>query len=196
MVIGSFAIVALVGPGSDGTHDISTFRGLSRRRPLLAFTFTVFLLAQAGVPLTSGFFAKFYVIEAAVDAKSYALGVIAMPVAESELVAGYLTEYSGFRFLLFFIGEFAAAGAFAALAATMFLGGWAVPFISIDNNAMNLIGPLVLFTKMMIIAFVFFWVRFTYPRFREDQLQRFAWKFLIPIALANIMITACLKVAF
>ena len=86
-----------------------------------------------------------------------------MPVAESELVAGYLTEYSGFRFLLFFIGEFAAAGAFAALAATMFLGGWAVPFISIDNDAMNLIGPLVLFTKMMIIAFVFFWVRFTYP---------------------------------
>ena len=108
-----------------------------------------------------------------------------MPVAESELVAGYLTEYSGFRFLLFFIGEFAAAGAFAALAATMFLGGWAVPFISIDNNAMNIIGPLVLFTKMMIIAFVFFWVRFTYPRFREDQLQQFAWKVLIPISLAQ-----------
>ena len=119
-----------------------------------------------------------------------------MPVAESELVAGYLTEYSGFRFLLFFIGEFAAAGAFAALAATMFLGGWAVPFISIDNNAMNLIGPLVLFTKMMIIAFVFFWVRFTYPRFREDQLQQFAWKVLIPISLLNIMVTAIFKVAF
>jgi NADH-quinone oxidoreductase subunit H len=119
-----------------------------------------------------------------------------MPVAESELVAGYLTEYSGFRFLLFFIGEFAAAGAFAALAATLFLGGWAIPFVDMDNDAMNLIGPLVLFTKMMIIAFVFFWVRFTYPRFREDQLQQFAWKVLIPVSLANIALTGILKVAF
>jgi NADH-quinone oxidoreductase subunit H len=119
-----------------------------------------------------------------------------MPVAESELVAGYLTEYSGFRFLLFFIGEFAAAGAFAALAATLFLGGWAVPFIDMDNNAMNLIGPIVLFTKMMLIAFVFFWVRFTYPRFREDQLQQFAWKVLIPVSLANIALTGIFKVAF
>jgi NADH-quinone oxidoreductase subunit H len=119
-----------------------------------------------------------------------------MPVAESELVAGYMTEYSGFRFLMFFIGEFASAGAFAALAATMFLGGWAIPWVSLHNNAMNFIGPIVLFTKMMLIMFVIFWVRFTYPRFREDQLQRFAWKVLIPIALANIMISAVLKVAF
>src|SRR5258706_8309257 len=118
-----------------------------------------------------------------------------MPVAESELVAGYMTEYSGFRFLMFFIGEFAAAGAFAALAATMFLGGWAIPWVSLNNNAMNIIGPIVLFTKMMLIMFVIFWVRFTYPRFREDQLQRFAWKVLIPIALGNIILTAVLKVA-
>ena len=119
-----------------------------------------------------------------------------MPVAESELVAGYMTEYSGFRFLLFFIGEFASAGAFAALAATLFLGGWALPGVPIGADYMNVIGPLVLFAKMMIIMFVIFWVRFTYPRFREDQLQRFAWKFLIPLSLANIMVTAILKVAF
>jgi NADH-quinone oxidoreductase subunit H len=119
-----------------------------------------------------------------------------MPIAESELVAGYMTEYSGFRFLLFFIGEFAAAGAFSALAATLFLGGWAIPWVSLSNNAMNIIGPLVLFTKMMLIMFVIFWVRFTYPRFREDQLQKFAWKALIPIALINIVVTAIFKVAF
>jgi NADH-quinone oxidoreductase subunit H len=119
-----------------------------------------------------------------------------MPVAESELVAGYMTEYSGFRFLLFFIGEFAAAGAFAALASTLFLGGWALPGVALDASYMNVIGPLVLFTKMMIIMFVIFWVRFTYPRLREDQLQRFAWKFLIPLALVNIMVTGVLKVAF
>jgi len=118
-----------------------------------------------------------------------------MPVAESELVAGYLTEYSGFRFLLFFIGEFATAGAFAAIAATLFLGGWSLPFIDLDSNWMNVIGPLVLFAKMLLIVFLVMWVRFTYPRFREDQLQILAWKYLIPISLANIMVTAVLKVA-
>jgi NADH-quinone oxidoreductase subunit H len=119
-----------------------------------------------------------------------------MPVAESELVAGYLTEYSGFRFLLFFIGEFATAGAFAAIAATLFLGGWSIPFVDLDSNWMNVVGPLVLFAKMLLVVFLVMWVRFTYPRFREDQLQILAWKYLIPISLANITVTAILKVAF
>jgi NADH-quinone oxidoreductase subunit H len=119
-----------------------------------------------------------------------------MPVAESELVTGYMTEYSGLRFLLFFIGEFATAGAFAAIAATLFLGGWGLPFVSSSSDLMNFVGPLVLFAKIMLVAFFIFWFRFTYPRFREDQLQQFAWKYLIPIALANIMVTGILKVAF
>jgi NADH-quinone oxidoreductase subunit H len=119
-----------------------------------------------------------------------------MPVAESELVTGYMTEYSGLRFLLFFIAEFATAGAFAAVAATLFLGGWALPWISIDSDWMNILGPLILFAKVMLIAFLIFWFRFTYPRLREDQLQQVAWKFLVPLALANIMVTGILKVAF
>jgi len=121
-----------------------------------------------------------------------------MPIAESELVAGYMTEYSGFRFLLFFIAEFAATAAFAAVAATLFLGGWALPSSWFDQStdAMNIIGPFLLFGKILLLSGIIFWVRFTYPRFREDQLQRFAWKFLIPLALLNIMATAVLKVAF
>jgi NADH-quinone oxidoreductase subunit H len=119
-----------------------------------------------------------------------------MPVAESELVAGYMTEYSGMRFLLFFIGEFASAGALAAVAATLFLGGWYVPGMDIDGDLSNLIGPLVLFGKIMLVAFLIFWFRFTYPRFREDQLQTFAWKFLIPLSLLNILATGVLKVVF
>ena len=119
-----------------------------------------------------------------------------MPVAESEIVTGYITEYSGLRFLLFFIGEFATAGAFAAIAATLFLGGWAVPFVDFDEDVMNFVGPLVLFGKMMLVGFLIFWVRFTFPRFREDQLQAFAWKYLIPISLVNILATMVLKVAF
>ena len=119
-----------------------------------------------------------------------------MPVAESELVTGYMTEYTGLRFLLFFIGEFATAGAFSAIAATMFLGGWYVPGLDMDADYMNVVGPVVLLGKMMIFGGIVFFVRFTYPRFREDQLQRFAWKFLIPLALVNITATGILKVVF
>ena len=118
-----------------------------------------------------------------------------MPVAESELVAGYMVEYTGFRFLFFFIGEFGTAFAFAALSATLFLGGWAIPHVT-DTGLANVLGPIVLITKIMIVAFLMFWVRFTYPRLREDQLQAVAWKYLIPIGLANILITGALKVAF
>jgi NADH-quinone oxidoreductase subunit H len=126
-----------------------------------------------------------------------------MPIAESELVSGYMTEYSGFRFLIFFIGEFATAGVFSMIASVLFLGGWAVPFswfgwTTIDSidNWMNIVGPLILFSKMLAVVFFIMWIRFSYPRFREDQLQKFAWKVLIPVSLANIMVTAILKVAF
>jgi len=126
-----------------------------------------------------------------------------MPIAESELVSGYMTEYSGFRFLTFFIAEFATAGVFALIASVLFLGGWGVPFawfgwenIAAVDNWMNVAGPLIMFTKMIVLAFLIMWVRVSFPRFREDQLQRFAWKFLVPVALVNIMITAILKVAF
>jgi len=120
-----------------------------------------------------------------------------MPIAESELVAGYLTEYSGLRFLLFFIGEFATMGIFSLIASVLFLGGWTIPwFFDFDSNAYNVIGPLVMMGKMMIVAFLVVWARFSFPRFREDQLQRLAWKFLIPISLINIAATAVLKVVF
>jgi NADH-quinone oxidoreductase subunit H len=121
-----------------------------------------------------------------------------MPIAESELVTGYITEYSGLRFLLFFIGEFAQAGAFAAIGATIFLGGWAVPaaWADLDSNLFNLLGPIILLVKMMLLGGLIFFIRFTFPRFREDQLQRLAWTVLIPLSLLNILFTTILKVAF
>jgi NADH-quinone oxidoreductase subunit H len=122
-----------------------------------------------------------------------------MPVAESELVAGYMVEYTGFRFLFFFIGEFGTAFAFAGLAATMFLGGWSLPWgnpFDADMALYDLVGPAVLFAKVMLVAFLMFWARFTYPRFREDQLQALAWKWLIPISLVNILVTGVFKVWF
>ncbi len=126
-----------------------------------------------------------------------------MPIAESELVSGYMTEYSGFRFLIFFIAEFATAGVFSLIASVLFLGGWGVPFswfgwhnVNDVDNWMNVAGPVIMLTKMLVLTFLIMWIRFSYPRFREDQLQRFAWKVLIPVAILNIMVTAVLKVVF
>jgi NADH-quinone oxidoreductase subunit H len=117
-----------------------------------------------------------------------------MPVAESELVAGYQTEYSGLLFLFFYIGEFGTAFGLSAMAATLYLGGWYAPGPHFHGIPGDLIGFAVLFAKTMLVAFVIFWIRFTYPRLREDQLQAFAWKYLIPLSLANIAVTAVLKV--
>lgn len=115
-----------------------------------------------------------------------------MPIAESELVTGFLTEYSGFRFLFFFLAEFANMFTFSAIAATLFLGGYDPIFFEVPV----FLGPLVLASKIAILVFLMIWFRWTWPRIREDQLQSFAWKWLIPVSLANIAITAVFKVVF
>jgi NADH-quinone oxidoreductase subunit H len=115
-----------------------------------------------------------------------------MPIAESELVMGYLTEYSGFRFLFFFLAEFANMFSLSAIAATLFLGGYWVPGLS--ETQLNFVGPIVLFAKIGILVFAMIWFRWTFPRFREDQLQAIAWKWLIPLSLANILATGLVKV--
>ena len=80
------------------------------------------------------------------------------------------------------------------MAATLYLGGYAIP--GVNGGLADLLGPIVLFVKLMAVAFFMFWVRFTYPRLREDQLQAIAWKYLIPLGLLNIIATAIIKVAF
>ena len=161
----------------------------------------IFGFDGVGLPFVLTQFVGFVIFMIAVQAE-LTQAPFDMPIAESELVSGYMTEYSGFRFLIFFIGEFATAGVFAFIAAVLFLGGWGVPFSwfgwdSLDDvsNWMNLVGPVIMLTKMMLLTGIIMWVRFSYPRFREDQLQRFAWKVLIPLSLANILVTAVLKVA-
>ncbi len=156
---------------------------------------SIFGFSGLGNPFILTQFVGFFIFLAAVQAE-LTQPPFDMPVAESELVGGYQVEYSGFRFLIFFIAEFATAFAFAGIAATLFLGGWWLPGVNTSSNAYWVLGPIVLFVKIMLVAFIMFWVRFTYPRFREDQLQKFAWTVLIPIALLNILATAVLKVAF
>ena len=117
-----------------------------------------------------------------------------IPEAESELVAGFHTEYSGMRFALFFLGEYTAIFISSAIAAALFLGGWrepAVPWISLAG-----LGPLWFLLKTYAIVFVVMWIRWTFPRLRSDQLMALAWKVLIPLALLNLFLTAVMMQVF
>ncbi|WP_425427166.1 NADH-quinone oxidoreductase subunit NuoH [Bacillus oleivorans] len=111
-----------------------------------------------------------------------------LPEAESELVAGYHVEYSGFRFAFFMLAEYVYMFAMAGLTTALFLGGWLpLPFLSFIPGA-------VWFSiKFMIVVFLLLWIRFTFPRLRADQLMEFGWKVLLPVALANIFVTALFK---
>jgi NADH-quinone oxidoreductase subunit H len=111
-----------------------------------------------------------------------------LPEAETELVAGYHTEYSGMRFGLFQMGEYVNMITLSALAVTLFFGGWYGPWAPL--------GPLWFVLKLLIVIFVFMWIRATLPRLRYDQLMRFGWKLLLPIATINALITAACVVAF
>ncbi len=223
LAVSSVSVLGILMAGWASANKYSLMGGLRATGQLIAYELPL-LLAVLGVVIQAGTLNMQEIVEAQRNGEIFGFGGIGnpfiitqlvgfvifliaaqaelaqtpfdMPVAESEIVTGYMTEYSGIRFLLFFIGEFATAAAFAALAATMFLGGWAVPFVDLDENVMNVVGPLVLLTKMMIVGTLIFWARFTFPRFREDQLQAFAWKALIPISLVNILATMVLKVAF
>jgi NADH-quinone oxidoreductase subunit H len=119
-----------------------------------------------------------------------------LPEAESELVAGYFVEYTGFRFALFFLGEYIAMFIMASLAAVCFLGGWTIPwYISTALPFLKYV-PGILWFLLKVYAFIFFyyWIRATVPRYRYDQLMAIGWKVLIPISLANIVVTGFIKI--
>jgi len=223
LAVSSISVLGIIIAGWASANKYSLLGGLRAAGQLIAYELPM-VLAVVGVVIQAGTLNMQGIVAAQHDGEIFGWGGIGnpfiltqlvgffiflvamqaeltqtpfdMPIAESELVSGYMTEYSGMRFLLFFIAEFASAGAFAAVAATLFLGGWALPGIDLDADYMNVLGPIVLLVKIMIVSFLVFWVRFTYPRFREDQLQQLAWKFLIPLSLVNILATMALKVAW
>ncbi|MFG6114077.1 NADH-quinone oxidoreductase subunit NuoH [Halobacillus sp. MO56] len=118
-----------------------------------------------------------------------------LPEAESELVAGYHVEYSGFRFAFFMLAEYVYLFALSALITVLFLGGWNAPIPGIGLNDIGL-GAVWFTMKFIVVVFFFMWLRVTFPRLRADQLMEFGWKVLLPIALANIFVTAVIKELF
>ncbi len=119
-----------------------------------------------------------------------------LPEAESELVAGYFTEYSGFRFAMFFLGEYTGMLIMSSVGTICFLGGWTLPQFVTNTLPFLLFVPGIVWFLMKVYCFMFFyyWVRATLPRYRYDQLMAIGWKVLIPIALVNIVFTGTMKI--
>jgi len=109
-----------------------------------------------------------------------------LPEGESELVAGYHTEYSGFKFALFFLGEYLAMFSISGLGTTLFLGGWSAPLASL----VWVPSWIWFFGKLLVSMCVFIWIRGTLPRLRQDQLMNFAWKFVLPLTMINLFVAA------
>jgi NADH-quinone oxidoreductase subunit H len=119
-----------------------------------------------------------------------------MPEAEQELTGGFHTEYSGMRFALFFLAEYANMIVICSVATTLFMGGWLRPFPAVEAlGFLDLIPSWIWFIgKTFVFLYVFLWIRATLPRYRYDQLMRLGWKVLIPIAIGNVVVSGVVKV--
>ena len=117
-----------------------------------------------------------------------------LPEAEQELAGGYNIEYSSIKFALFFMGEYAAMITASAMMVTLFFGGWTLPWFGLDQPATSIAGGFlhigIFFAKVVAFVFMIIWVRWMWPRFRYDQLMDLGWRTFIPLALANIVVTA------
>ena len=221
LAVSSLSVLGILMAGWASANKYSLIGALRAAGQLIAYELPL-VLAVVGVVMQAGTMSLQGIVRAQAEGEIFGIGAVGnpfiltqavgfvvfvaaaqaelaqtpfdMPVAESELVAGYMTEYTGFRFLFFFMAEFGTAFALAAIGATLFLGGWYAP--GLEGTLGDLAGPVVLGAKIMLVAFLIFWFRFTFPRLREDQLQAVAWKYLIPISLANIVATGVLKVVF
>jgi NADH-quinone oxidoreductase subunit H len=211
LAISSLSTIGVLIAGWSSGNKYSLIGGLRAAGQLIAYELPL-VLSVVGVVVIAGSMNLDTIVQAQITAGypylilqfvGFAIFMIAalaelsripfdMPIAESELVMGYLTEYTGFRFLFFFLAEFANMFTMSAIASTLFLGGYWLPGLSQDQ--MVVLGPLILAAKTFLLIFLMIWFRWTFPRFREDQLQRIAWKVLVPLALANIAVTAILKV--
>ncbi len=124
-----------------------------------------------------------------------------MPEADSEIVAGYHTEYSSMKFAMYFMGEYAAMVVLSGLIVTLFLGGWQLPFVDITELVKNqylcaALGFSIFFSKVFFFLWFFVWTRWTFPRFRFDQIMNLGWKILFPLGLVNLLVTALFVLLF
>jgi NADH-quinone oxidoreductase subunit H len=213
LAVSSLTTIGILMAGWSSANKYSLMGGIRAAGQLIAYELPL-ILAVVGSVILAGTMSMEGIVQAQIEAGypyviiqfvGFGIFMVAalaelsripfdMPIAESELVMGYLTEYSGFRFLFFFLAEFASMFTLSAIAVTLFLGGYWLP--GIPESTLEFAGPVILMVKVFLLVFAMIWFRWTFPRFREDQLQSLAWKWLIPLALLNIAITAVFKVVF
>ncbi|MCI0685632.1 MAG: NADH-quinone oxidoreductase subunit NuoH [Sporichthyaceae bacterium] len=209
--VGLFFVLAVMSVGVLGTlmagwasaNKYSLLGGLRTAAQLMAYELPLILAASsvamaAGTLSLQGIVAEWHpswLIWQLIGAVVFFVAGLAelqrppfdMPVADSEIIFGAYTEYTGLRFALFLLAEYAGIVVLSALTAVLFLGGWQGPFA-------DQLGWLWMLLKTMALAFLVIWARVAYPRLREDQLQKLAWAGLIPLALLQLAITGVIKV--
>jgi NADH-quinone oxidoreductase subunit H len=208
--IGLFFVLAVMGVGVLGTlmggwasaNKFSLLGGVRQAAQLMAYELP-FVLAAASVAMAAGTLSLVGIVDAwqpwwlvwqlpaAIVFFVAGLAEISrspfdMPLADSEIIFGPLTEYTGLRFALFLLAEYVGVVVLSLLTTVLFLGGWKGPFL--DTAVWT-------FLKAGALAFVVIWLRVSYPRLREDQLQRLAWQVLIPVALLQLLVTGVVRVA-
>lgn len=221
LAVSSVSVVGVMMAAWASASKYSLIGGLREAAQLIAYEIPLFI-AAAAVVMQAGTMSLVGIVEAQADFTAFGIPVpyavpqfiglllfaiaalaelnrppFDMPIADSEVIAGHMTEYSGLRFAFFLLTEFGGMVVYSALMTVLFLGGWYIwPGIPMPDNDIlaNLLGFVVSMTKILGLVFVMTWLRSTYPRLREDQLQRFAWTILIPLAIVQLVVVAIFKV--
>jgi NADH-quinone oxidoreductase subunit H len=214
LAVSSVGVLALILAGWSSNSKYALLGGLRSSAQMVSYEVAMGLsligalmfgrtLSLSGLVAAQGSDSIWYIVYQPVGFLLFLISGIAennrapfdLPEAESELVAGFHTEYSGMRWSLFFMAEYAAMVVVSAVGATVFLGGWYFPFVNRlelagQHNLYVIVSLLVFLIKASIILYIYFWLRWTLPRFRYDQLMDIGWKWLIPSALINITLSA------
>ncbi|WP_370327354.1 NADH-quinone oxidoreductase subunit NuoH [Euzebya sp.] len=221
LAISSVSTVGIMMAAWASASKYSLIGGIREAAQLIAYEIPLFI-AAAGVVMQAGTMSLVGIVEAQHDFTAFgipvpyavpqAIGLLLfsiaalaelnrtpfdIPIADSEVIAGHMTEYSGLRFAFFLLSEYAGMVVYSALITVMFLGGWYLwPGVPLPDNALlaNLLGLVISLAKILGLVFVMTWLRSTYPRMREDQLQRLAWTVLIPLAIFQLIAIAVFKV--
>jgi len=222
LAVSSVSVIGILMAAWSSANKYSLMGGLRAAAQLIAYELPL-VLAAAAVVVQAGTLSLVGIVEAQHDFTAFGIPVpyavpqilglglfyvaalaelsrppFDMPIADSEIIFGHMTEYTGLRYAFFMLTEYAGMVVLSALATVMFLGGWYIwPGVPLPAGVLGaLVGFGVTMGKIMALTFVMVWLRATFPRLREDQLQRFSWLLLIPLAILNIAVVAIFKVMF
>ncbi|HUG86514.1 MAG TPA: complex I subunit 1 family protein [Euzebya sp.] len=221
LAVSSVSVVGVMMAAWASNSKYSLLGGIREAAQLIAYEIPLFI-AAAAVVMQAGTMSLVGIVEAQASYTAFGipvpyavpqvLGLVIfaiaalaelnrppfdMPIADSEVIAGHMTEYSGLRFAFFLLSEFGGMVVYSAFMVVMFLGGWYLwPGVPLPDNPIlaNLLGFVISMGKILGLVFVMTWLRSTFPRLREDQLQRFAWAVLIPLAILQLVVIAIFKV--